>query len=70
MGGLPANNINKYGLPSSKINRKLNNIRNNTTYYRPNEIARDLVKLAFSIDPQATVNAAQAAELATVDCNK
>lgn len=62
--------VNKHGLHTSRANSKLRELLNNTTYYRPDEIARDLVKLAFSIDPQATVNTAQSMELSKIKCGQ
>ena len=60
--------INKYGLHTSKVNQQLQKLKENTSMYRPDEIARDLVKLALSIDTQAAINTTNAAELAMVDC--
>lgn len=68
MKGNVTNNINKYGLATSKVNQKLLNMKNNTSMYRPSEIARDLVKLAYSIEPQVTVTTAQSLEVEKIKC--
>ena len=65
----PKNNrVNKHGLATSKINHKLKVLQNNTQYYRPKEIARDLVKLAHSIDPQVTITTAQKLNIDSANC--
>lgn len=64
------NKINKHGLPVSITNGKLKRMINNTMDYRPDELARHLVKLAYSLEPQATINAANALEVSSVDCSK
>lgn len=69
INGNVTNRINKYGLAVSKVNQKLLNIKNNTTHYRRDELARDLVKLAFSIDPLITVSTAQSLEVEKAKCS-
>lgn len=47
---------NKHGLRTSKLNGKLRSMLSNTQYYTPKEVARDLVKMAFEIDPVSVQN--------------
>ena len=62
------NRVNKHGLPTSKVNHRLRQMMLNTQYYRPKELARDLVKLAYSADPQVTVTTAQELEIDSAKC--
>jgi len=61
-------NVNKHGLRISKVNHRLRQMMRDIKEYRPKEIARDLVKLAHSIEPQITITTAQKLELDNPKC--
>ena len=60
---------NKHGLRTSRARSKLKVLSANVEMYRPSEFARDLVKYAYSIDPQVTVTTAQKLEMDDVNCS-
>ena len=48
--------INEFDLNTTRFRTKLLEIRNNLTYYKPKELARDLAILAFAADREAAIN--------------
>ncbi len=49
------NVINKHGLDCSQMRSKLMVIRCNIADYKPHELARDLIKLAYTIDTASCI---------------
>ena len=58
---------NKYGVETGQVREKLKKLCNNLMDYKPHELARDLVKLAASVDEQITITTAQQVEMEIVE---
>ena len=60
---------NKFGLDCAYFHRELKRVNNDLQYYRPDELARALVRLAFVANHETAVNTV-AAEEQTQGCKR
>ena len=63
-------NINEFGLNCAYYHSQLTKIKRDMSFYRPDELARALVRLAYVADPQVAVNTAQQLELDDINCGE
>ena len=63
-------NTNEHGLDCAYFHKKIARLKLDLRFYRPDELARILSRLAFTADKQIAITTIQTLELEDTNCDK